>query len=555
MSIVPRVHPWFRRPLSPGGTLVLVSILVLAPAWQFRDVLATYRLFSDDFAYVAASRTMGRTLRNLFVPHNTHIVPFWRLLTWALVSIAGRLENLQPVLAGAAYGILAAVMLMMGRLVASETGRAVIGLAAMVAVGSTAVMEPSGTWYSASQTLWAGFGILAMLWYLQGWQRSGGRWRLIAACVMAWLAAGSWTIGHTAGPVGSVYLWTDGRSKCRRIAWVPLAATLIAVAIAMSLGGKRINATISFGGRTTLQASDPVQGIRHTFQAIPENLFFGNLGLLSETTVSQGIVLTLGLVVAWVASWRRKGRPNPLECAGASLVVVSFFVEWSFRGYLPFSSLRGIVPWYDTIPDIGLVLFGAGWAHRQWPPSAVATGPARSGFVPTRAEGIAVLVFQAALLTLNQPRVDALYHSTLPGMTAEERKAFPIPSLKHMRYVYVGGQRSLWQERTLKRLDQAEEVARRLGMTRQEIASVIGRIDAPDLPRVYNAADMLALPDGDTESSPAPARAAEIRAALAPWIALEPDPFSPELLFKALGIHVELTDEERRALETVPRRD
>ena len=68
-----------------------------------RDPIAIYRLYSDDFAYVAASRTFPRTLSNLFVPHNTHIVPAWRLLTWALSAIAGRLANLQLVLAAASY--------------------------------------------------------------------------------------------------------------------------------------------------------------------------------------------------------------------------------------------------------------------------------------------------------------------------------------------------------------------------------------------------------------------------------------------------------------------
>ena len=98
-----------------------------------RDPLAIYRLYSDDFAYVAASRTLGRTLSNLFVPHNTHIVPAWRVLTWALVAWAGSLEKLPEVLAEASYGILVAVMLLMGRLVARETGRTGLGLAAMAA--------------------------------------------------------------------------------------------------------------------------------------------------------------------------------------------------------------------------------------------------------------------------------------------------------------------------------------------------------------------------------------------------------------------------------------
>ena len=39
----------------------------------------------------------------------------------------------------------------------------------------------------------------------------------------------------------------------------------------------------------------------------------------------------------------------------------SSWLLWSFRGYLPFNSLRGFVPWYDVVPYHGLVLFLIGW--------------------------------------------------------------------------------------------------------------------------------------------------------------------------------------------------
>ena len=64
-----------------------------------RDPREFYQLFSDDVAYVAASRTWDRTVANLLVPHNTHIVPAWRLVTWGLVACAGNLRRLPEVLA------------------------------------------------------------------------------------------------------------------------------------------------------------------------------------------------------------------------------------------------------------------------------------------------------------------------------------------------------------------------------------------------------------------------------------------------------------------------
>ncbi len=50
-------------------------------------------------------------------------------------------------------------------------------------------------------------------------------------------------------------------------------------------------------------------------------------------------------------------------------------MEWSFRGYVDFdfwrtTDIRAMVPWYDAIPQVGAVLFAAGW----W------SGPPAAGF-------------------------------------------------------------------------------------------------------------------------------------------------------------------------------
>ena len=198
-----------------------------------REPLSSYLVFSDDVAYVSASRNWQRTLSNMFEPHNTHIVPAWRVLTWALSTAAGSLERLPETLAVASYSILIAVMLLTGRVVARETGRTWLGLAAMALVGTTSVMLVPATWYSAGQPLWAGFGILATLWYAQSYRRSG-RWvTLVLGGTAAVVAGWFWTIGHAAGPAAAVYLWQDGRTRCRLAAIVPLLATSLAIGIAL----------------------------------------------------------------------------------------------------------------------------------------------------------------------------------------------------------------------------------------------------------------------------------------------------------------------------------
>ena len=244
-------------------------------------------------------------------------------LDLALVQIAGNLERLPEVFSVVSYSILIAVMLLTARLVARETGSTAVGLAAMAFVGTTSVMLTPATWYSAGQPLWAGFGILSTLWYAQSYRRSGRPVTLVLAALAAGLAGWFWTIGHAAGPAAAVYLWTEGRSRRRLAAIVPLAATTVAVGIALASGGRHIDSTISFHHRDLRTASVPLQGLLHTCQAIPENLLFANLGLNVQTTQTQGVLITLAFFLAWSSrAWpgrtlgERTRLFSPLELTG-----------------------------------------------------------------------------------------------------------------------------------------------------------------------------------------------------------------------------------------------
>ncbi len=78
----------FRRPIGPHELTCRVFVLLTSPwlllfdpiGWPgqahiARDPAAIYRVYSDDFACVAASRTLPRTLANLLLARITHIVP------------------------------------------------------------------------------------------------------------------------------------------------------------------------------------------------------------------------------------------------------------------------------------------------------------------------------------------------------------------------------------------------------------------------------------------------------------------------------------------------
>ena len=267
-----------------------------------REPLGLYLLFSDDIAYVSASRNWQRTVSNLFEPHNTHIVPAWRVLTWALVTAAGSLERLPEVLAVASYSILDRGDALDRASGGAKPAEPQIGLAAMALVGTTSVMLAPAIWYSAGQPLWAGFGILATLWYAQSYRRSGKPVTLVLAGMAAVVAGWFWTDRPCRGPGGgrlSLARRTPRDAGSRRSfrSWRRHSPS----GSRSDLGGRHIDSTISFHGRDVRTAANPVQGLLHTCQAIPENLIFANLGLTVQTTASQGVLLTLAVFLAWTS--------------------------------------------------------------------------------------------------------------------------------------------------------------------------------------------------------------------------------------------------------------
>ena len=552
------------RPVGRPAMIILTLSIAAAPAILFfdpidiwpgrahiaRDAIGIYRLWSDDVAFVASSRTWQRTVSNLFLPHNAHVVPAWRILTWGLVACSGNLERLPTVLAIASYSILVCVMLMTGRLVARETGRTIVGLVSMALVGTTSLMVTPAMWYSAGQPLWAALGILVTLWYAQCYRRSGRRPALLFAGLAAPIAGWFWTVGHMAGPAAAVYLWVDGRRRCKLAAAVPLAATVLAVMLTLALGAHRFEGKlINLDGRAIHEAVNPIQGFVDTLQAIPGNLILGNLGLTAQTTPTQGATLTLVLIVLWASMRRRpkigkdparqsvwSGFPsfafNPLESAGATVAVGGYLIEWSFRGYVDFDfwrtvDIRAMVPWYDAIPQVGAVLFAAGW----WsgPRSLESQSVFRTRAIGvTRLGGIGLAVLLVALIMLNRPRVDELVRNNMPPLLSSEARLFPIPRLQTIRATAVLVNRADWQRSHLRRLDRGEEMASRMRLSRDAIRVVFGhpllvasfgRQPPTELLDLHDAPAMLDLPERGPPFDPA-----TVRKALAPFFAEEKEP-------------------------------
>ncbi len=416
------------------------------------------------------------------------------------------------------YGVLVAVMLATGLLVARETGRTSSGLLASAAVGVSAQVMPVAIWYSASQILWAGLGILTTLLFLRSWCVRGGPLRLATAAVAAVVAGWLWTIGFLAGPIGAVFLWVEGDRRSRRAAVIPLAASAIALVVAMAAGGPLIDARQNFHGLPVREAIGPLQGMLHTAQAIPEYLIVGSLGLSAETTPIQGVILTVGLILMWIICRRDRWTFNRLECAGAALVFASYWIQCTARGYAPFWMIRLIAPWYHAVPQIGAVLLLFGWVSN----CRKNTIPDRAAPAPVTWEGvICVILVTIALVALNHPRVEAIWENSVlhaTWLTTTERGS----SRKGMPTRIVALDRAIWQRRHLVKLEDAEATARRLGIGRDAIHRVFGRLDVPNIPSISDALDLLDLPGTGPETDPD-----RIRRALGHYVRMSPEPPLP----------------------------
>lgn len=544
------------RPLSIGPHLILMATLLAAPWWLFGlgrlpgwiatdSAISTYvhqnlayRLHSDDFAYIGSSRNWDRTVDNLFVPHNTHICPSWRVLTYTVVQASGDLVHLPGVLKLVSYLGLVLVMLGTGHFVAHESKSLALAFAATILVGVTSIQRLSTIWYSAGQTLWAGVFILGALILAQEAIHRRWHWLWPGVFVSCWLAGGFWTIGHAAGPVTAIYVIAAARGRQRLFALVPAAAMITAVAIALSFGGKEIDASTSFHGRSTREAFNPVQGLSHTCHSIIETMILANLGIDARTTDIQAVTLTLMLFAIWCAWHIGKKKPvTTLEWVGGALCISAYWVEWSFRGYFSWNSLKGVVYWYDSIPQIGWTLFVSGWAMAAFLPDAQLVDARSWPNRMKRKQALALIGFALTMLVLHQSEVDRQLIESIPPLTAweVENNSFPIPELRRLRAVYIWDERAKRMTRHIARFQNAESIARKAGWSVADISAAFGRVRIPGIPKAYDGVYLMNLP----LTSDHPADAPAVRRALGgllevepearpPWLSAAPDPWPPK---------------------------
>jgi hypothetical protein len=529
-----------------------------ASRWLWRVPLRFYFLKLDDFIYLSRCRTFSALAGNLFTPHNGHVVPLFLLETHLLARLAGSLEALPAAMSWASYATLVLAMALTGHLVAWESGRLAWGLAAMAAVGLSSVLGPAVAWYAASQALVCGTVILFMLAGLQAWRSRGSWWLLAAGSTAALAAPLFWSAGYSAGLVGLAYLWADGRRRCRYAAVLPPAASLATGLLVWFVAARTAvsPADLTQGSRPYLVRLGPA--LTHTAQAVTEALILNNLGLDATTTGWQAIVVMAFVLAAWTWSRRgfssavpgsralhneieptsepprtrssqggenegapspplakggqggvdshrpsaardpivirSKLRANPLESAGAVLVLASFGMIFAVRGTdTSFDNLRAL-GWYDAIPQLGAVLFVAGWCSRQAEsPLPRSIGP------PSLRELLAVALLAAVVLSLQVPRAQRVifqYDGLAAPIAPEDR---PVGARMRTLAELTGQAGS--QRRALAELDHLERTVSPGGQSRRALGEALQRIAMPGMPDSLPGFDPVEL----LKTSPKPA--------------------------------------------------
>ncbi|MDR3636044.1 MAG: hypothetical protein P4L84_19735 [Isosphaeraceae bacterium] len=497
------------RPVSPldrpAGALVesLLALAILAaPAWLMADRLVPFSLFGDDFAYAAESRDGPRLLASLFAPHNTHVVPLFRLGTFALTALSGRLATLPATLGLASYAGLLAAMVATGLLVVKETHSRGLGLVAMGLVGISTVTEPAVSWYSAGQALWAGTAIVLTRLAARSWAAHGGAWRFGLTAAGAIAAPALWSGGLVAGLVAASYLLAVGGRRPRRGA-IALAGLTVALALLLvALAHRQITEPETIRQQSPEALGPrPVQAALSTAQATFEVLVGASLGLDLNSTPLQAVLLLAGLAVVWARSRGELRRPSPLETSGLVIIFASYLMVYTLRGNFPFEFLRSLT-WYHAIPQLGAVLFVAGW----WSESCAG----KRAEHPTRRAVLAILGLLVALGLLQKERARRVLLDSVPPPLASEPRGLAWPEARRIRALFILGEKAERQELFLARLDEVERLGRANGLGRESLRRAFGRVPVPGVPEAQvepDAAGLLALPEQGPDLGPGTLRA------------------------------------------------
>ena len=180
-----------------------------------------------------------------------------------------------------------------------------------------------------------------------------------------------------------------------------------------------------------------------------------------------------------------------------------------------------IVPWYDTVPQIGAVLFVAGWL--AGPRGATRGRRVLRPIRPlSRPGAMGVCGLLAVLIVLNRPRVDLLWRSSVPPLLPRAR----IRCSRSSRCSRCGRRAAARSGRVAEAASPPARPGpggrRRLGIGQDAVKRPSAGLTCPSFPNVYDAVDLLDLPERGRPVDPD-----VVRRALAPYVFKETEPRPP----------------------------
>jgi hypothetical protein len=323
-------------------------------------------IFYDDFPILAQSRTWQRTCEELWAPQNEHAMPLGRLLCFGLEALAGVLP-LVPFLTCLVGPM--ALLLGLGLLyvfVRRELGHPFYALLAVVLFAVTSVYHQAVWWFAASFVIVSLDTILLGLLAVQRWRQTGHGVYLDLAFLACLLAPDWFALGILGGPLCCLYLllpdYQNNQSRrTRHWTLLPLAGTVLFLAISLPRTAQAILHTGHYGEQTALEAFHPLIGLQYTARSLVDNLLLGLVGVAGIALPGWCIVVILPVVVALGIGWWRQASDHRMMLLGLGLIGSSYLLCYSARALWEYQRMvEPAFSRYHLLPHLGLVLFFCG---------------------------------------------------------------------------------------------------------------------------------------------------------------------------------------------------
>jgi hypothetical protein len=362
-----RFSHWLIGAAACGATIALYGYTFWRPA-----------LLQDDFHILAASVTWPKTWENLWLTQNEHATPAGRLLTFALIYLAGRPTNYPLATALVGPAALVVALLLTKRFVQRELGHAFYALLAMILFGVTTVYLQAVFWFAASLSVLTLDMLLLGLLAAQSY-RLTRRWpHVLLSALWCFLAPCWFASGVLAGPLCCLYVLLPPRG----LTWArfgaaagPLVGTATFLAINLQRNATAIITLEHYKTRhttTALDAFQPGKGLLMTLRSVVENLLLGVVGVTDVQVPVLLVIITLVVLTGFGVWWWRRAPCKRFLVLGLGLIGASYLLIYSARAiWSRDTSLLGVL-WsrYHLQPQLGLVLFLIGglpaWAGRRF---------------------------------------------------------------------------------------------------------------------------------------------------------------------------------------------